>query len=205
MNLVWSVPPAWAARTAFILGGGPSLAGIDVDALRGRGAIIAINDAGLIKAPWADVHYFCDPRWMDWHERELGLFTGPYRVTRAPADWLAGELVLLVLEREKAAPLSVDAHRVAGPDSGSNAINLAFLFGTRRIVLFGFDMRPGNWHDRHRRVTPPQRYGEKFIPALERMAIALKREGVEVINATPGSALTCFPIVSPDNVLLTVA
>jgi hypothetical protein len=97
--------------------------------------------------------------------------------------------------------MSLDPRRVAGPDSGSNAINLAFLFGARRIVLFGFEMRPGNWHDRHRRVTPPQRYAEKFIPALEAMAVALKREDVEVINATPGSALTCFPIVAPDEIL----
>jgi hypothetical protein len=33
------------------------------------------------------------------------------------------------------------------------------------------------------------------------MAGALKREGVEVINATPNSALTCFPVMAPEAAL----
>lgn len=205
MLMPWSVPRQWEGRTAFILGGGPSLALVDLAELRDRGAVIAINDAGLLKAPWADVHYFADPHWAEWHHTEFGFFTGRYRVTRNPVDKFYPAFDIRVLDRERLAPLSRDPRRVAGPDSGSNAINLAFLFGAARIVLFGFDMRPGHWHDRHRRATPPTHYAECFMPAIAAMAIALKREGIEVVNATPGSALKCFPVITPAEALMGAA
>jgi hypothetical protein len=200
LDRAWAVPPVWGGQTAFILGGGPSLAAVDLAQIRDWGPAIAINDAGLIRAPWAEVLYFADPCWAEWHRGELALFTGLYRVTRAPATDIPGVDVRM-LQRERNLALSLDPRRIAGPDSGSNAINLAFLFGARRIILFGFDMRPGSWHRRHRRPEPTHRYAEAFIPSLEAMAVELKRGGVEVINATPNSALTCFPVMAPEAAL----
>ncbi|MBZ7921652.1 hypothetical protein LAC81_07640 [Ensifer adhaerens] len=62
----WSVPREWAGEPAFILGGGASLEGFDASRLIGRGRIIAVNDAGLDLAPFADVLYFADgmSRWF---------------------------------------------------------------------------------------------------------------------------------------------
>ena len=196
----WSVPCRWQGRTAFILGGGPSLAEVDVDRLQGLGPVIAVNDAGLIRAPWADVLYFSDgeQRWFGWNKDQLPLYRGPLIVTRQ--EVAAGSHDIKLLGWAKGVALSTDPRFVAGYCGGSNAINLAFLFGASRIVLFGFDMRPGNWHDRHKKPARDN-YRDRFIPAIERMAVVLAMHSVEVVNATPGSALACFPIRTPAEIM----
>jgi hypothetical protein len=192
----WRVPAGlWAGRAAFILGGGPSLRGFDVDRLRGRGAVIGVNNAALDLAPWADLLFFADgmDRWYGWNRNRLHLFQGDLIVTRTqvppPHD---PRLRRLIFDPKQA--LSRDPAVLAGFCGGSSAINLAHLLGARVIVLLGFDMRSnGNWHDLHRLPSLPDQHRAKFIPALERMAPELDRDGCLVLNATPGSALRCFP------------
>ena len=200
----WADPAGqWFGRVAFVLGGGPSLSQDQVDLIRGRGHVIAVNDAGFFRAPWADVLFFADgvDRWFGWNRDKLGLFEGPHIVTRAdnvPPD-------VPRLHKVKFAPraaLARDPGKVAGFCGGSSAINLAFHWGARVIVLLGFDMRAGNWHDNHK--APPARhdsYKEKFIPALRKMAPELAAEGTIVLNATPGSALDVFPAVNLEELL----
>jgi len=60
----WSVPREWPGETVFIVGGGPSVLGLELEALRGR-RVIAINSS-VYKLPWADILYFGDWRW--WNE-----------------------------------------------------------------------------------------------------------------------------------------
>lgn len=196
----WSVPEAeWAGETAFVLGGGPSLAQAPVERLDGR-RVIAVNDVGLTRATWADVLFFADRRWLDWNASELHRHTGRWKVTRRAPHVETGCDVKW-LYHAPALKLSRDPDRVSGYCGGAMAINIAFLLGARRIVLMGFDQRPGSWHDRHKLPAVDHNYEKRFRPALERMAVELAAEGVECINATPGSALTCFPIVEPEDVL----
>jgi hypothetical protein len=56
--------PVWAGETAVLVASGPSLCPSDVDRVRGRARVIAVND-GYRLAPWADVLYACDRRWVD--------------------------------------------------------------------------------------------------------------------------------------------
>jgi hypothetical protein len=87
--------------------------------------------------------------------------------------------------------------------SGAAAISLAHRLGARRIVLLGFDMRmvggEKNWHNDHieKKHNPFHRHMRSF-PAIARDAAAL---GLEIINATPGSAIKQFPIVPLEDVL----
>lgn len=196
---MWRVPREWEGETAFILGGGPSLSLVDVASLRGRGRVIAINDAGLVTAPWADVHYFADRKWVMWNRAELHRFEGRYRITRRDAKGLGGDVKVLAHDARSA--LSTDPGKLCGACSGANAINLAFLFGAARIVLFGYDMRQGSAFAERRPEAPGNRYVTKFIPALRMMAEALRGRAVEVVNATPGSALDCVPVMTPDEAL----
>src|SRR5262245_45834566 len=65
-NPFWSVPHEWPGETAFVVGGGPSVLGHDLEMLRSR-RVIAINSS-CFAVPWADFLYFGDWRW--WHEPE---------------------------------------------------------------------------------------------------------------------------------------
>lgn len=204
----WQVPRSWAGDPCFILGGGPSLAAVDVSALRGRGRIIAINNAHEI-APFADLCYFADLRWFIeaypgyGNCRKLESFPGPI-VTRA--ERIEHErLTVLRLRYDGKAAYSRYPTTIAGWCSGANAINIAALAGADPIVLFGFDMHGRNWHPGHPIPPKPGIYEKHFIPSLTRMAAELARDGVTVINATPGSALKCFPIVDPRTVRGAVA
>jgi len=89
---------------------------------------------------------------------------------------------------------------------GACAIGLAYHFGVKRIVLLGFDMRKvdgkANWHDDY--VVPkPFRFNpySRFLSVFPGIAKDLKRLNVECVNATPGSALTVFPIVKLEDII----
>lgn len=198
----WQVPKEWAGEPAFILGGGASLKGFDASRLIGRGRIIAVNDAGLDLAPFADVLYFADgmSRWFGWNLDRLPLFRGRYVVTRAVDLVTVEGVTIRRLWRDKDSALSRDPTKLAGLCSGSNALNLAFLFGCNPVYLLGFDMGGGHWHDNHKEPAR-DRYQADFIPALERMGRDLAAEGVDVINCNPASALKCFPFADLETVL----
>ncbi len=208
----WLVPPEWAGETAFLLAGGPSLRGFDASVLRGR-RVIAINNSWEL-APWAAVLYFCDMKWWTWHgDRVSSEFEGRYIVTPAFTDSRVKTIKLTGgagLETDPAALRN-------GHNSGYQAINLAYHFGVRRIVLLGYDMRVikrtldvhgiphdalgrfttlTHWHSGHPRMSAEhvQHNIEKsMLPKFPSLAEALAKTDVEVINATPGSALKCWP------------
>lgn len=197
------IPPEWKGQTCAIFGGGPSLSPVDRDYVIERGwKRIACNDAGLVFDPYAEVMAFGDPRWFTWNREELHRHQGQYRIHWKKFGDVPG--VTLHRVRQRAGIVSHDPSAVCCNNTGAAAINIAYLFGATRIVLFGFDMRPvdgkNNWHDRHQLPTKPQVYtGEKpvshcgFIPLLTQAAKVYKERGIEVINCTPYSALTCFP------------
>lgn len=85
-----------------------------------------------------------------------------------------------------------------GSNGGYQAINIAVLAGAKRILLIGYDMHypsgKSHWHRGHPMKTPEVYYSEyakKFKTAIPQLA----RLGVEVINCSIGSKLTCFPIM----------
>ena len=83
-----------------------------------------------------------------------------------------------------------------GGNSGFQAINLAYLWGAKRIVLLGFDGKAvggkDHWFGQHPQgLTQVQPYS-LWLDHFPQLAYDLKREGVEVINCSPDSAITCF-------------
>jgi len=192
----WPVPPEWAGETAFLLAGGPSLRGFDANLLHGR-RVIAINNSWEL-APWAAVLYFCDMKWWTWHGDQVSLeFKGRYIVTPAFTDSRVKTVRLTGSTGLETDPAGLRS----GHNSGYQAINLAYHFGVRRIVLLGYDMGLGpngetHHHEGHPRMSAEhvQHNIEKsMLPKFPSLAEALVKTDVEVINATPGSALTCWP------------
>jgi len=199
---MWSVPTgAWKGEACFILGGGPSLPVEMVPEFIKRGRVIAINTAYKLH-PEADICYFADLNFFEWNRRDLHNYTGPLLLTRNDLPHIRCKRKIRRIAHMGGYRLSRDPGHLAGWCSGSNALNLAYLHGADPIVLLGFDMKPvGNWHSEHKKTTRPDRYEKKYIPFFEAMAPELAKDGIRVLNASPGSALSCFPIIDPEEIL----
>lgn len=193
------MPRRWfAGRQVFILGGSPWLQPAHAELIRGKGAVIAVNNAHQL-APWADAFYWADRTWLQWNRDRLAATlakgTGAELITRIdPCDAKARSWPIRILRHDQNSALSREADALAGWCSGANALNLAYLGGPERVTLMGFEgRRSGNWHKQHLSMTAPSTYERYIVPAFTRMAAELKAEGLPVFNCTPDSALSCFP------------
>jgi hypothetical protein len=88
-----------------------------------------------------------------------------------------------------------------GGNGGFQSLNLAAQFGAKRIVLVGYDMRIDlgvHWHGKHARGmnNPGPHHTRQWVAALDGVAPQLKAAGIEVLNASPVSALTAYPKVT---------
>jgi hypothetical protein len=91
-----------------------------------------------------------------------------------------------------------------GRNSGQTAIALAAAFGAKRIVLLGFDMRFVNGRSHHHdsyKASDPKLYARDFIPHFAGWNAMAKAAKIQVLNATPGSALREFPMINIEEVL----
>lgn len=186
-----SVPRLWPGSTIVCLASGPSLTADDAAYVCGRARAIAINTTYL-RAPWADVLYACDWKWWSWHQG-APTFQGLKYALQPGAERWPGVQVLRNTGREG---LELDpAGLRTGRNSGYQAINLAVHLGAARILLLGYDMqRTGgreHWHPAHPDASQGQ-YG-RFLQMFPTLVEPLAAVGVEIINCTRETALTCFP------------
>jgi len=81
-----------------------------------------------------------------------------------------------------------------GGNSGHQAIHLARNMGAAKIILLGYDFH-GNgshWFGEHPQEIRGGHDYNLWLSSIKHLARDLKNEGIEVINCTPGSAITCF-------------
>ncbi len=191
------MPRCWPGFSVVCVATGPSLDAAQVDAVRAwrdtgtARAIVVVNDAYVL-APWADVLYACDGSWWEAHAGAPSFRGQKVSGTRHGAAWGAQ---CLVTDRRHG--LSDDPTTLAGSNSGYQAMNFAVLSGASRVVLLGYDCRPsqtGQTHffgsHRHASHEPP--FG-LFLGEWPSACQPLEDAGVSVVNATPDSAITCFP------------
>jgi len=212
-NLLSSIEPRFADQTVVVAGSGPSLTREIAYRCQGAAAI-AVNDAYQL-FPDAAVLYACDAEWWEVHGgcpdfagekwSSHSVDTGGHNDKREVAEKYGLKLV----EGRDRDGFSFDPACIHyGSNSGFQAINLAILFGAKRVVLVGFDMRVV---DRKRHFfgdhPAPLRndggYGS-FIRTFARAAKSLP-DNIQIINATPCSALKCFPIMELQNALTETA
>jgi uncharacterized Rossmann fold enzyme len=194
--MTWKTPCLWPGETVAILGGGPSLTPEQASRAK-QFRRIATNNAFLLD-PEADVLCWGDTYWYLDNHKTIELHKGPLKVTwrHSPGYGKLDVKTLVYQKIEKNGPaITTDPCVIMGSNTGHGAINLAVHLGAKRILLLGFDMHfknGHNWHDLHKRHADQARY-DLFILEMERAAEDLKRLGVEVVNCSPDSALTCFP------------
>lgn len=190
-----SVPCLWPGETFVILASGPSLS--TVPAMSPKVRTIAIKDA-IRLAPFADVLYACDAKWWKHHGPTLD-YQGPrYALEPTPFAQVLRHTGQTGIERDPTALRT-------GKNSGYQAINLAVHLGAAKIVLLGYDMQTDakgshHWFGDHpyHTVVPPY---QAFLSCFETIVAPLKALGIEVLNATPQSALKVFPRVSLEEAL----
>lgn len=189
----------WAGQTCVVLASGPSLTDEQVKFVDMKATmLIAVNSSAFMPITMPHIIYAGDFMWWKTNAQRVKQTTKqsvPWTCDRTAAEryglnWVKGVNAL---------GLGHGPHIHTNGNSGSQAINLAYLFGCRRILLLGFDMKLGpkgekHWHPNH---PSPLMQGQTFgdwLHKLNHLAVDLKKAGCEVVNCTPGSALTCFPM-----------
>lgn len=115
--------------------------------------------------------------------------------------------------------LSTDRSYIAHHhNSGAQAINIALHYGFKRMLLLGYDMRYPGKVDRFTYTGKRHYFGEDeltkkhwpiYVNADGTMAgfmqgfitIIPEKYNIEIINCTPNSAMTCFPMMNLDEAL----
>lgn len=181
----------WENETVVIFGSGNSLTDEQIEyAYDLNCKYIAINDT-YKRVPFADVLYACDYKWWDKHYEEVD-FRGEMwtQDLRAKNEFALG----WVLGRNKSGLGSDCVH--FGGNSGYQAINLAYLWGAKRIILLGFDCKPINgkhhWFGQHPQGLNQNQNFAIWISNFNQIAKDLNEQKVEVINCSMDSALDCF-------------
>lgn len=193
-----SQQPNWAGRTCVVLASGPSLTREQVmHAMEDDVQVIAVNSTFRL-APLADVVYAGDFMWWKTHINEVRKKM-PISAELWTQDSTAAERYYLNRIKGVNRPGLGKALIHSNGNSGAQAVNLAYLFGCRRILLLGFDMKLGprgekHWHEDHPGPLMQAQCFNEWTHKFEPLAKDLKAAGCEVINCTPGSALTCFPM-----------
>jgi len=189
----WTCNEEWIGDTAWIIGGGWSLRGVDLTPLQAR-KTIAINSS-IFAAPWASFLFFGDRRWYAEHRKALADMKCRI-VTNSPSVREPG---LLFMNKVKAPPgISDDRSTLAmlwtsiGP-----SMNLAAHLGCKRIVLLGADLTAAPDGTTHHHKPHPWPLNPKWramqLESLGYCVKPLEKRGIEVINANPESAVPFWP------------
>lgn len=196
-----ALPRLCTSGTVFCLATGPSLTAFDVDAVRGRGTVIVVNDAYRL-APWADVLYSSDRYWWN-HYRGVPTFGGlratiEFSPTRYASELLkhAPEMYFLRNTGHQGVETDPTGIRTCGQNSGGAAVNLAVHLGARRIVLLGYDCGvPGSkrhfFGDHPRNLSQISPY-PTWRTAFETMRAPLDALGIEVVNCSRSTSINAF-------------
>lgn len=187
-------------ETIFVLGSGPSLSKEQIERVGSRTAI-AVNCSYLL-APNAQFLFFNDKTWLTPKRlADLSGFRGQI-VTTARID---GQARLCTEIRNDFPPVGCGVAR-QGRSSGHIAVGLAVAMGAARVVMLGFDLREVDGRSHFHNEYPARDgrgsvYANECIPGFDGWNAAAKRRGATILNATPGSALKEFPMVTLDEVL----
>ena len=188
--------PIWKDQTAYIIGGGPSLLTQDLTLLDGKNVIV-INSS-YQAFPAAQFLVFADVRWWLDHRQALKNFKGKIISTHSAASGLAN---LYHMQRKAMPGLAEDPGQLmVSKTTLTGAINLAVHHAACKIVLLGIDQRNApdgrtHHHAPHQWKQMANCFKRQQLD-LPRIAEDLRARNIECVNASPGSALTLWPVVN---------
>ena len=185
-------------KTAVVVAGGPSLTQEMINAAQFSGHFTIVVNATYQKMPEANVLYGGDFFfWRAYIADARKRFKGQMwtQDSSSNARWPD-------IKRHRGGNrdgLGKEVIHING-NSGVQAINLAYIWGYRKIILLGFDMKLGPNGERHHHPDHPkpcvqEQCFAEWLKKFVKVAADLKAAKCEVLNATPGSALKLFPMV----------
>jgi hypothetical protein len=196
----------WRGECVAIVASGPSAKREDVDKLRNRIHVIAVNESYRL-APWAEVVYSCDLAWWRLH-KGLEEFAGLKLTHDLTACRTYPALKHIKIESVTSDEILTDkpSYVGAGGNSGFQAMNLAIQFGATGIALIGVDCsleRGEHWHGRHpyHMNNPAPSNVKRWRAAFDGVFAKLKAMDIDVVNCSPVSALTQYPKLTVDETL----
>lgn len=200
------IPRKFDGDTAIVCGTGPSLNPRIIDTVNSSGLLIfGANRAHEIFN--CDVLHGCnyqfwDLYWSDIKDKPCDKWT-----TRPELEGKYSGLEYIEERWEDG--LSTEQHWIAAHHgTGPQLVNIAYLYGCRRLLLIGWDMRflgkVSRTQYKQRRYLGEDEITKDHWPmtgpdgemtGLIREMETIKPEdyGIEIINCTVGSAMRCFP------------
>lgn len=191
----------WPGETFVLLGSGPSLCAEDVEYVKGKARVIAINTAYQL-CPWADVLFAADYAWWRWHHASTAGFPLRYRTKediKVPRKWNpegVEQIPYLRWTNFQTQPGYLGTPATGHASSGYLAINLAWHLGAAKILLLGYDCCKDergryHFHSRHPNgIEPPL---AEFAKAFLCIIKPLRQLGLAVINCSRRTVLNAFP------------
>lgn len=172
-------------KTVCCIASGPSLGASDCEAVGSAGIpAIAVNSSWRL-ARFASVIYAGDLCWWDAYGAEIDISAERWTCSQRAAH-----------------EHGLSLHRAAGGyNSGLRAIQLAIELGAARVLLLGYDCSINSgthWHGDHIKTKNPD---EKLCLLWQRQFAQLNTLGIEIINCSRETALTCFPRARLEDVL----
>lgn len=204
-----TINPILAGKTAVLFATGPSLTQEVVDTVLAAREhkelyLFGCNDAYQIM-PFLDVLYACDASWWNIHYKELVDYPTKYGMWTQEPHLSKGRFPKLHrIAGRNGQGLSTDQNQIHfGNNSGYQLINLALLFGIKHFILCGYNMAVVGGK-RHFFGDHPQGLNRSgSYTGFVRNYDSIKPElyQIDIINATPNSALRAFPQMSLDDAL----
>ena len=187
------LPEIFENQTVYIVASGESLIGFDFERLRSKN-IIAINDV-LKYVPFATMLVACDTGWHDRNKHLAQNFKG-YKIMIAGKGRPGWNYFIdqgmtedkLILRHTR--------------NSGFYAMITAIKLGASKIYLLGFDVI---WKKQPYFYDIPYDKVREYKSSMHRKDADLRYfdyyKDHNIINASPDSAITCFPKCSLDEIL----
>lgn len=210
-GITWGrINPDDVKNNIIIIGSGKSLIGFDFNKLKGLGTIITVNDAGRA-VPFAHMWFTLDPWGL--HGPQLpphfqgklyAAVSEDYATPKAqsPEHRTTPDGRITFLHRLRShnkigvssetaykTGLSEDTSCINTGNSGYGALNLAYHFRPKKILLLGIDGTVGYFYTDSKSNRPLT-----YLPTMfESAAPQLRKADIKLINGSINSAITAYP------------
>lgn|GEM_PF-395563 len=230
-NDYWTPEPLFKGETVFCVASGPSLTQEIADTLKGRRVIVVNSSCKsapwadvlyFTDSGWYDGEFEDGSKRKDFVVNFAGFAVSMSRLAcrelNAPGMPLAnGRPRILRVKGIGAPPFPPRVNGKPafpplgspgvqqGRNSGNTAVAVAVAMGAKRVCLVGYDCRVvagrEHFHSEYKGPRDLSLYDNEFRVAFDGWNEAAINSGVEILNCTPGSAITEFPFADLDEVL----